>query len=112
MRIPVMILWDVGRAFIVWGAGRMPAVNLWRCSKPVLAKAKKTMRKQCWKALDVSILLKKRRKNELTPDQIVELRQEKSKPVLDDLALRLNALQSQTPPKRLLGKAVNYTLKN
>ena len=52
------------------------------------------------------------RKDQLTSDQIVELRQEKSKPVLDDLKVRLNALQSQTPPKGLLGKAVNYTLKN
>jgi transposase len=51
-------------------------------------------------------------KDELTPDQIVELRQEKSKPVLDALKVRLNALSGQIPPKGLLGKAVNYALKN
>jgi len=55
---------------------------------------------------------KEARKNGLDPEQIVLLRREKSKPVLDDLKVRLNALQSQTPPKGLLGKAVNYTLKN
>ena len=48
----------------------------------------------------------------MTPDQIVELRQEKSKPVLEELAKWLNALSGQTPPKGLLGKALNYTLKN
>jgi transposase len=52
------------------------------------------------------------RKDQLTPDQIVELRQEKSKPVLEELEKWLNALSGQTPPKGLLGKAVNYTLKN
>jgi transposase len=52
------------------------------------------------------------RKDQMTPDQIVELRQEKSKPVLEELEKWLNALSGQTPPKGLLGKAVNYTLKN
>jgi transposase len=55
---------------------------------------------------------KEARKGGLTSDQIVTLREEKSKPVLEDLRVRLNALSSQTPPKGLLGKAVNYTLKN
>jgi len=55
---------------------------------------------------------KKARKDQLTPDQIVELRQEKSKPVLEELEKCLNDLSGQTPPKGLLGKAVNYTLKN
>jgi transposase len=55
---------------------------------------------------------KEARKDGLPPDQIVALRQEKSKPVLDDLKVRLNALSSQTSPKGFLGKAVNYTLKN
>lgn len=52
------------------------------------------------------------RKDQLTPDQIVKLRQEKSKPVLEEFKNWLNALSGQTPPKGLLGKAVNYTLKN
>ncbi len=55
---------------------------------------------------------KSARKDQLTPDQIVELRLEKSKPILDDFKDWLNALSSKTPPKGLLGKAVNYTLKN
>ena len=52
------------------------------------------------------------RKDQMTPDRIVSLRQEKSKPVLEDFRIWLTALSSQTPPKGLLGKAVNYTLKN
>ena len=52
------------------------------------------------------------RKNQLMLDQIVELRQEKSKPILEDFRIWLMTLSSQTPPKGLLGKAVNYTLKN
>ncbi|PIP38198.1 MAG: IS66 family transposase [Desulfobacterales bacterium CG23_combo_of_CG06-09_8_20_14_all_51_8] len=52
------------------------------------------------------------RKDGLSPDQIVELRQEKSKPILGEFRIWLTGLFSQTPPKGLLGKAVNYTLKN
>jgi transposase len=48
----------------------------------------------------------------LTPDQIVELRQEKSKPILEEFRIWLTRLSSQTPPKGLLGKAVEYALKN
>jgi len=55
---------------------------------------------------------KKARKDGLTPDEIVALRQEKSKPILDALKVSLNTLSGQTPPKGLLGKAVNYTLNN
>lgn len=55
---------------------------------------------------------KSARKDQLTPDQIVALRQEKSKPVLEKFKVWLNALAGKTPPKGLLGKAVNYTLKN
>jgi len=57
--------------------------------------------------------IEKTAKNDkLTPDQIVDLRQEKSKPVLADFKVWLNALSGQTPPKGLLGTAVNYALKN
>jgi len=52
------------------------------------------------------------RKDQLTPDQIVALRQEKSKPILVGFHAWLMALSSRTPPKGLLGKAVNYALKN
>jgi transposase len=52
------------------------------------------------------------RKEQLTPEKIVELRKEKSKPILKELEAFLNRLSGQTPPKGLLGKAVKYTLKN
>ena len=52
------------------------------------------------------------RNDNLTPDQIVDLRQEKSKQILADFKVWLNALSGQTPPKGLLGTAVNYALKN
>ena len=52
------------------------------------------------------------RENKYDPNQIYELRQEKSKPILDDINTWLNDTASKTPPKGLLGKAVNYALKN
>lgn len=55
---------------------------------------------------------KKAHKDELTPEQVVTLRQEKSKPILEEFEVWLNNLSGKTPPKGLLGKAVNYTLKN
>jgi len=42
--------------------------------------------------------------------QIYQLRQEKAKPVLEAFKIWLTAKQQITPPKGLLGKAVNYTL--
>lgn len=55
---------------------------------------------------------KSARKDELETEQIVALRQEKSKPILEEFKALLNTLSGKTPPKGLLGKAVNYTLKN
>jgi transposase len=55
---------------------------------------------------------KKGREKTLTQEQLVELREEKSKPILKELEAFLNRLSGQTPPKGLLGKAVKYTLKN
>ncbi len=52
------------------------------------------------------------RKNDFTPDQMVELRREQSAPILEKLYDYLNGLSGQTPPKGLLGKAVNYALSN
>ena len=52
------------------------------------------------------------RKELLTLEKIVELRKEKSKPILEEFKAFLNGLSGQTPPKGLLGKAVKYTLKN
>ncbi len=49
-------------------------------------------------------------KNELTPEELKELRQEQSKPILDEFFAWLKKRQAQTPPRGLLGKAINYTL--
>lgn len=46
----------------------------------------------------------------LEPQGIYQLRQEKAKPVLDDFKVWLDSKQQLTPPKGLLGKAINYTL--
>jgi len=54
---------------------------------------------------------KSARKEQLTTDQIVALRQEKSKPILEEFKGWLNAPAGKTPPKGLSGKAVNYALK-
>ncbi len=47
----------------------------------------------------------------LTPQELFDLRQEKSQPILDDFHKWLSSKSLQTPPKGLLGKAVSYTLK-
>ena len=47
---------------------------------------------------------------ELSSQQRVALRQEKSKPLLDEFHRWLQKTESQTPPKGLLGKAITYTL--
>jgi len=46
----------------------------------------------------------------LEPQEIYQLRQEKAKPLLDDFKTWLDAKQQITPPKGLLGKAINYAL--
>ncbi len=54
---------------------------------------------------------KRIRNGEYSPEQIYEIRQAESKPVLDDFEKWLKKKQKQTPPKGLPGKAVSYTLK-
>lgn len=53
---------------------------------------------------------KKAHDNKLSNKEIVELRQEKSKPVLDNFYTWLKSIENKTPPKGLLGKAILYTL--
>jgi transposase len=48
----------------------------------------------------------------LEPQDIYYLRQEKAKPVLKTFKSWLTAKQPVTPPKGLLGKAINYSLKH
>jgi transposase len=55
-------------------------------------------------------LEQKAKKEGYSPEQIYRMRQEESKPVLDDFKKWLKKKKLQTPPKGLLGKAVNYTL--
>jgi transposase len=55
---------------------------------------------------------KEAKRRELNPDQIRQLRQEKSKPILDAFKDWLDVKQPLTPPKGLLGQAISYTLAN
>jgi len=55
---------------------------------------------------------KEAKMKDLDPQEIYQLRQEKAKPVLDEFKIWLTAKQQITPPKGLLGKAINYSLKN
>jgi len=48
----------------------------------------------------------------LLPEQLYRLRQEKSKPILTDFKKWLDKTKPITPPKGLLGKAIQYTLDN
>jgi len=48
--------------------------------------------------------------NDYTEEQRYKLRQEKAKAVLDEFKAWLDKKSLQTPPKGLLGKAINYTL--
>jgi transposase len=55
---------------------------------------------------------KEAKRRELDVSQIYQLRQEKSKPVLDKFKAWLEAKQPLTPPKGLLGQAISYALGN
>jgi transposase len=55
---------------------------------------------------------KQARLENLNADQIYELRQRKSKPIPDKFKDWLDEKQSITPPKGLLGIAINYALAN
>jgi len=52
----------------------------------------------------------KAREEKLTPEQIYQLRQEKSKRILEEFKIWLRDLYPKTPPKGLLGKAIGYCL--
>ena len=52
------------------------------------------------------------RRLQLEPDQIRELREQKTKPLLDKFKDWLEAKKPLTPPKGLLGQAINYALSN
>jgi transposase len=52
------------------------------------------------------------RQEKLNPEQVVQRRREQSKPILDQFKIWLDATEPLTPPQGLLGKAINYALKN
>ena len=54
---------------------------------------------------------KEAKERNLTPDDIYTLRQERAKPVLDEFHSWLSSKCSNAAPGSLLGKAINYTLK-
>ena len=53
---------------------------------------------------------KEARENDLSSDELYQIRQKDSKPILDDFKQWLVKTSLRTPPKGLLGKAVTYTL--
>lgn len=55
---------------------------------------------------------KQARDQELSYDEIYQLRQQESKPILGQFKVWLEAKQMLTPPKGLLGKAIQYALNN
>jgi len=55
---------------------------------------------------------KEARDRKLEPAQIYQLRQKKTKPLLDEFKNGLDTKQPLTPPQGLLGKAIAYTLGN
>ena len=104
--------------------GRQPGIQLVGCWAHVRRKfkevinAKSNLKKQghATQALDyigqLYAIEKHADKNEYSPDQRFELRRQKSKPILAEFKEWLTQISLITPPKGLLGKAVNYTLRN
>ena len=52
------------------------------------------------------------RAEQLSPEQIYQYRQDRSKPILNAFKIWLDATEPLTPPKGLLGRAIGYALKN
>lgn len=55
-------------------------------------------------------LERRAKKQKLSPQELLELRQQEAKPILEDMHLWLIKKSTQVVPKSLLGKAVQYTL--
>ncbi len=55
---------------------------------------------------------KEAKRQHLDTHQLYQLRQANAKPILDNFKIWLDAKQPLTPPKGLLGQAINYTLAN
>jgi hypothetical protein len=52
------------------------------------------------------------RRNEFSPEQIYDLRQERARPILEEFKAWMDKRVDQTPAKSLLGKAFSYALAN
>ena len=50
------------------------------------------------------------RERELSPEEIVSLRREKTVPILEEFKAWMDKRINQTPPKGLLGQALNYAV--
>lgn len=104
--------------------GRQPGIRLVGCWAHVrrkfieVIKAKSNPKKKSHadEALDyigrLYAIEKQAAASELSSDQLYHLRQDMAKPILSDFKTWLMRMSSLTPPKGLLGKAVNYTLHN
>ena len=104
--------------------GRQPGVELVGCWAHVRRKfvevinAKANPKKQdhAEQAIDyirqLYALEKHADENKFSPDQRYRLRQDKAKAILSEFKHWLSQISAITPPKGLLGKAVNYALRN
>ena len=54
---------------------------------------------------------KRAKQQKLTPEELLDVRQREAKPILDEMYVWLSQKSLQVVPKSLLGKAVNYTLR-
>ena len=57
-------------------------------------------------------LEKQANREQLSYDEIYRMRQDKAKPILENFNLWLDTNHALTPPKGLLGKAIQYALNN
>lgn len=104
--------------------GRQPGIRLVGCWAHVrrkfieVIKAKSNPKKKghAEDALDyigrLYTIEKQAAASELSSEQLQHRRQDVAKPILNDFKTWLIRMSSLTPPKGLLGKAVNYTLRN
>lgn len=95
-------------------------LGCWAHSRRKFMEAKKARGKKNSKAGSVDTGLtfikklysieQKIKKEELSPQEVIEVRRSEAKPILDDMHKWLIKKSSQVVPKSLLGKAIKYTL--
>ena len=93
-------------------------VGCWAHARRMFINVKKAGGRKKTGSADVAISMIRRlyalekiaSKNELSTEEIYEMRQTQAKPILDEFKAWLNKRKDQVPPKSLLGKAVNYSL--